>query len=297
MTRCFNAETRGTRREKCCSASSAVLVTVSAWLLIPAPNRSVRRRDRRSRAPIARRGDYRCARSGQDHARAAGAAGRRPGHPAAAAARRRAGDCRAHRRRARLDARPRGRLAGPVRAALQRRDAAAGGDRRHPDRAPADRSAAVRLCDDRPRRISRAQRARGSGDRAGAAGLARARRPSHRRHVGDAGVGAGVRLPRRLSGDRRRRAAAIRSTSPITPASRSPTRRSVCWARPTASCCASCRAQRRSAARSASCSTRPAAASTSSRCTDRSTPASRISRCVPHRAAGSSSPPTSPRRR
>ena len=44
--------------------------------------------------------------------------GRRPGHPAAAAAGRRAGDRRAHRRRAGLDARPRGRLAGPLRAPL-----------------------------------------------------------------------------------------------------------------------------------------------------------------------------------
>ena len=70
---------------------------------------------------------------------------RRPGDRAAAAARRRPRRRRADRRGARLDARPRGRLARALRAALHRRDAAARRHRGHPDRAAAAGPAAVRL--------------------------------------------------------------------------------------------------------------------------------------------------------
>ena len=71
--------------------------------------------------------------------------------------------------------------------------AAARRDRRHPDRASAAGSAARRLADDRHRRVSRAQPPRRSRTRARAAGLARARRPSARRDVGDDRCRAGRR--------------------------------------------------------------------------------------------------------
>ena len=110
------------------------------------PSPSIRSSTDRRRGPSRARGSrHRRARRRQDDARAAGAGGRRSGHPAAAAPGRRARDRGAHRRRARLDARPRGRLAGPLRAPLHRRHAAARRHRRHPDRAAADRSAPVRL--------------------------------------------------------------------------------------------------------------------------------------------------------
>ena len=59
--------------------------------------------------------------------------------------------------RARLDDRPRSRLARSVRAALRRAHEGPLRDRRHPDRPPAAGSAPRATSDDRPRRVPRAQ--------------------------------------------------------------------------------------------------------------------------------------------
>ena len=91
-----------------------------------------------SGAPLARGRRHRRAGRGQDHACASCARRRRPRHPASAETRRGAGDRLAHRRRARMDARARSRLADPLRAPLHRRHAPARRHRRHPDRAAAE---------------------------------------------------------------------------------------------------------------------------------------------------------------
>ena len=152
----------------------------------PTADRSVPRRHRGRRPAVAGGRRHRRARRRKDHARAAGAPRRGTAHPAAAAPRRRARDCCAHRRRARLDDRPRGRLADSLRAPLRRRDAPARRHRGRADGAPAAGSAPLGFPHGRPRRVPRAQRSRRPRARAREAGVARARRPAPRRDVGDA---------------------------------------------------------------------------------------------------------------
>ena len=136
-----------------------------------------------------------------------------------------------------MDARPRSRLADPIRAALHPRHAAARRHRRHPDRAPSAGSAAVGFRDDHPRRVPRAKHSCRSRACARAAGVARARRSPHRRHVGDARRPTGRALSRRRAGRERARAPSTRSRSSTAQGSRSPMRRAACCrGRPARSC-------------------------------------------------------------
>ena len=113
------------------------------------------------------------------------------------------------------------------------------------------------LHDDRPRRVPRAQHPRGPRPRAGAPGVARARRPADRVMSATLQARAARGVSRRLPADRRAGTAASARDrlSPGAVGRRLP-RRSCCARRP-AACCASCPARRRSTARCPTCAPPP----------------------------------------